>query len=215
MSSDIVELEVKLIERIMERRKEIISEAEKKANETINKARGKMREILTEGRETQLRIAGTRLRAVRYKILGEAESEGRRKVMAMRQEMISRVFDEVRNRLKAIAEGKDESLNYQDILVKLISEAASAVGDRKLIIAVNKRDRQFLQEELEKIELKISGILGYDVKLNIDDEPIDCLGGITLYDSLKKKVFYNTLDGRLQKARSGIAAEMATVLGVI
>ena len=215
MSSDIVELEVKLIERIMERRKEIISEAEKKANETINKARGKMREILTEGRETQHRIAGTRLRAVRYKILGEAESEGRRKVMAMRQEMISRVFDEVRNRLKAIAEGKDESLNYQDILVKLISEAASAVGDRKLIIAVNKRDRQFLQEELEKIELKISGILGYDVKLNIDDEPIDCLGGITLYDSLKKKVFYNTLDGRLQKARSGIAAEMATVLGVI
>jgi len=215
MSSKTVELEAQLIERILRRREEIISEAEKRAKEIIEEAREKVRKILVEGRETQLRLAGTDLKAVRDRILGEAEQEGRRKIMEARKEVISRVFNEVEDRLRAIAEGRDRSVNYLEVLLKLISEAASAVGERELVIAANERDMKYLTRELGGIEGAINKALGYDVKLTVEEEPIDCFGGVIVYDHPKRKIFYNTLDGRLLKARKGMEAEIAKVLGVI
>jgi len=215
MGSKTVELEAKLIERILGRRKEIISEAEKRAKEIIEDARERVKKILVEGRETQLRLAGTDLKAVRDKILGEAEQEGRRKLMEMRKEVISKVFSEAENRLRVIAEGKDKSVDYNEVLLKLISEAASAVGERDLVIAMNKRDIEYLMKELGRIESAISKALGHEVKLTVEEESINCLGGVTLYDRSKRKIFYNTLDGRLLKARKEMEAEVAKVLGVI
>jgi len=215
MSSDILELEVKLIERVLEKREEIISEAEKKAREIINEARERRMKTITEGREDQRRITGSDLKAIRDKILGEAEREGRRKIMEMRHGEISRVFSEVENRLRAIAEGKDKSVDYHEILLKLISEAASAVGEKELLIAVNKKDRRYLKDELGETERHICKALGYNIKLTIEDEPVDCLGGVILYDHSKRKIFYNTLEARLEKARIEMGAEVARVLGVI
>ena len=215
MSSKTVELEAKLIERILGRREEIISEAEKRAKEIIDEARERVRKTLVEERETQLRLAGTDLKAVRDKILGESEQGGRRKLMEARKETISRVFSDVENRLRAIAEGRDKSVGYHEVLLKLISEAASAVGEMDLVIAMNKRDIEYLMKELGRIESAISKALGHEVKLTVEEEPIDCLGGVILYDRSKRKIFYNTLDGRLLKARKGREAEVAKVLGVI
>jgi vacuolar-type H+-ATPase subunit E/Vma4 len=215
MSSKTVELEANLIERVLRRREEIISEAEKRAKEIIEEARERVRKILVEGRETQLRLAGTDLKAVRDKILGEAEQEGRRKLMEARKEAISRVFSDVENRLRTIAEGRDKSVDYHKVLLKLISEAASAIGERELVIAMNKRDIEYLMKELGRIESAISKALGYEVRLTVEEEPINCLGGVILYDRSKRKIFYNTLDGRILKVRKGMEAEVAKVLGVI
>jgi len=215
MSSKAVELEAKLIERIVGRREEIIAEAEKRAKEIVDEARERVRKILLEGRETQMRITGTDLKAVRDKILGEAEQEGHRKVMGAREEVISKIFSEVEKRLRVIAEGKDKSVDYHEVLLKLISEAASAVGEKELVIAVDKRDRRYLTRALRRIKGATSKALGYNVKLIAEKEPIDCLGGVVLYDRSKRKIFYDTLEGRLQRARSKMGAEVAKVLGVI
>jgi len=215
MSSDIVELEAKFIERVIGRREEIISEAEKRAKEIIDKARETARKILMEEREAQMKLAGTDLRAVKDKVLGKAHEEGRRKVASAREEVISRVFSQVENRLRTIAEGKDTFADYHNMLSRLILEGASAIGDKELMISANERDRKHLVRELEKIERTTKKALGYEVRLIVEEGPIDCLGGVILCDRSKRKIFYNTLEGRLQKARGIMGAEVAKVLGAI
>jgi len=215
MSSDIVNLEVKLIERFLEKREEIIAEAEKRAEEILNQARERRKKLLTEGRVDQMRATGTDLKAIKDKILGKAETEGRRKIMEMRGELISKVFDGAENRLRAIAEGRDKTVDYDEILLRLILEAASAIGEQELTIAVNERDKKILKKELKVLEKKMSKALGRDIKLIIGRKPIDSIGGAILYDNAKRKIFYNTLEAKLQKARSMMAAEVAKVLGVI
>lgn len=219
MSSRAIEQEARLIEKIVSRRKEILSEAERRAEEIIREAREQVNKILEEARETQRaqarRIIGTELRSTRDRVLGGAEQEGRRKLMEARGEVISRVFREVEDRLRAIAEGRDESVDYHEVLFKLILEAASAIGERELVIAVNKGDRGYLIGEMREIDEAVSKALGYEVRLIVEEEPIDCLGGAILYDRSKRKIFYNTLEGRLLRTRSEMEAEVAKILGVI
>jgi vacuolar-type H+-ATPase subunit E/Vma4 len=213
MSSNALELEAKLIEMVLGKREAIIRESEKKSKEILEEAREKAKRILVEEREVKMRAAGMDLRGIRDKLLGKAEQEGRRKIMEARNEVITSVFREVEDKLRKITEGRDKTVDYHDILSKLILEGASTVGEKELVVAVNKRDREYLASR--KIKIDISKALGYDVTLTIENEPIDCMGGAIIYNASKRKVFYNTLEARLQKARSGMGAEVAKALKVI
>jgi len=215
MSSDIVQLEVKLIERFLSKRDQMIAEAQKKAEEIVQQARERGEKAVSEGRQDQMRITGTDLKAVRDKILGQSEQDGRRKIMALRETEISRVFSQVENKLEAIAEGKDKSKDYHEILVRLITEAASAIGEKELVVAANKKDQKYLSKELEQLEKKLGEALGYNVRLILAEEPIKSIGGVILYDGSKKKTFYNTFESRVQKARAVMAPQVAKVLKVI
>lgn len=215
MSSKAVELEAKLIEKVVGKREEIISKAEKRAQEIIREARERARRIINEAREAQMRITGTDLRAIRDKILGEAEKEGRKRLMEERERVISGVFKAVEERLRAIVEGREEGVDYHEVLLKLILEAASAIDEEELVIAVNKRDGEFLRRKLREVEEAVSEALGHRVQLTIEEEPIESIGGVVVYDPPKRKIYYNTLEGRLLKVRSRMEAEVAKVLGVI
>jgi len=214
MSSKAVELEAKLIEKFVGKREEILSRAEMRAQEIIEEARERARRILNEAREAQMRITGTDLRAIKDKALGEAEQEGRRRLMEERERLISRVFETTEERLRAIAEGKEEHVDYQEMLLKLILEAASAIGEEELVIAANERDGEFLRQELRKVEETVSKALGHKVQLTVEEKPIECIGGVIVYDPPKRKIYYNTLEGRLLKVRSRMKAEVAKILGV-
>ncbi|HID90603.1 TPA: hypothetical protein EYP44_01430, partial [Candidatus Bathyarchaeota archaeon] len=133
---------------------------------------------------------------------------GKRMVIKAKDEVASRVFDEVERLLKDVVGGKDDRFKYDEILVKLVEEAVSGIGEREIVLAANKRDREFLLKNLSRLEEHLSNDLGYDVKLLIANEALNCLGGVIAHDKERRKIYYNTLEGRLLKLRRTMKAKV-------
>lgn len=214
MSTKPLDLETQLIERIVKQRNERVAKAEERAREIIESAQEEVERIKDESEKQILSLVGSELRAVSDRIVGRAELEGRKMMMLSRQELLSKVFDDTRERLTEVAEGKDKSSDYEDILVTLIIETVTAIGGEEFIVSANEKDLAYLKKNLKKINKQISDALGGG-DLKLDDEPIDVIGGVVIRNSDGTKTFHNTLEGRLVNVRSRIEAQVGKTLGVI
>ena len=214
MNQSTIEVEARLIERIVERRNALLASAETKAENILKPAEEEARRIMKEGDHQILGIIGSELRAIRDRVLGRANVEGKKTLVEVREQAISRVFDEAEKRLIRIAAGEDESVYYLDILKKLIVEACSSIGGGEFLVSANERDTKLLKSRARAREVKelLNKTLG-DVDLVVE-EPIECLGGVIVRNREGTKIFYNTLEGRLLSVRRRIEAEIAEVLGV-
>jgi vacuolar-type H+-ATPase subunit E/Vma4 len=214
VSAKTLELETQLIERIVKQREERVARAEERASEIIKSAEQEVERIKAESEKQILSIVGSELRAVSDRIVGGAELEGRKMMMLSRQELLSQVFDEAKKRLARIAEGKDESTDYGEVLVKLIIETATAIGGEEFIVSANENDLAYLKKNLRGIKKQVGDALGGgDIKL--DDEPIDVMGGVVVRNSDGTKTFHNTVEGRLVNARGRVEAQVGKILEVI
>lgn len=209
-----LELEAQLIERTVERRNRIISEAEERARRIIQAAERECERIRAESERQVLNIISSELRAIRDRIIGRAIIEGRKMVMLAREEMISKVRAEVERRLMEIAQGKTGDVDYGEVLVRLIGEAASAIGGEEFIISANGRDLEYLRGHLGQVERSLQGKFG-KVKLELEEEPIQVVGGVIVRNRDGTKIYNNTLEGRLMRAWSRMEAEVAKKLGLI
>lgn len=214
MSANSMDLETQLIERIVERRNTVLERAKEKATTIIESAEQQVEKINTETEEQILTLVGSEIRAVRDRIIGRAELEGRKAVMTSRQELLSQVFETVEKRLIEIAEGKDQSVNYREILIKLIVEATSAIGGEEFLISANKRDLNYLKKNLSEIRKQVKDTIGGG-NLMLDDEPIDIYSGVVVRNSDGTKTFHNTLEGRLVNSRGRVEAQVGKILEVI
>lgn len=214
MNQESIELEAKLIERIVERRKEVVSRAEERAESILEAAEKDCKRIKAESEKQVLNIVSSELRAVRDRIVGGVELEGRKLLMLARDELSSSVFDEVETRLREISEGRDESIDFGEILVKLITEATSTMGGEEFIVEANGRDLKYLQKHLKKIKAGMEKVLDGG-SLQLDSKPIPTMGGVVVRNRDGTKIYYNTLEGRIKNVRSRIEAEVAKTLGVI
>jgi V/A-type H+-transporting ATPase subunit E len=206
-----MDLEAKLIENVVDKRESLLSQAKEKAEKVIKSAKEEVKTINAESEKQILSLVGSELRAVNDRIVGSAELEGRKMLMQARQELLSKVFEEAERRLEVMAEGMGS--DYTDILVKMISESASAIGGEEFIVAANERDLAYLKKSLRTINKDLKKALGGTIKLG--DEPIEITGGIVVRNNDATKTYYNTLKGTLVKVRSRIEAEVAEILGVI
>jgi V/A-type H+-transporting ATPase subunit E len=206
-----MDLEAKLIENVVDKRESLLSQAKEKAERVIKSAKEEVKTINAESEKQILSLVGSELRAVNDRIVGSAELEGRKMLMQARQELLSKVFEEAERRLEVMAEGMGS--DYTDILVKMISESASAIGGEEFIVAANERDLAYLKKSLRTINRDLKKALGGTIKLG--DEPIEITGGVVVRNNDATKTYYNTLKGTLVKVRSRIEAEVAEILGVI
>ena len=212
MSSRQIEVEVSLIERVYQRRKEILAEAEREARRIRRAAEEEAKRIKGEAEKASKLIIDRRLRAARERILGEAEMEGRRKLMEAREELVSRVFEEATKRIESLINDEGRRDEYLEILSKLIAEAVEKIGGSEFIVSANERDLELLKRNLGKIRRSLPS---RELKLTLSEEPIECLGGVVVESGDRLKVYNNTLDGRLLRVRRLLSAKVAERLGVI
>ena len=212
MSSRQMEVEVSLIERVYQRRKEILAEAEREARRIRRAAEEEAKRIKGEAEKAAKLIIDRRLRAARERILGEAEMEGRRKLMEAREELVSRVFEEATKRIESLINDEERRNEYLEILSKLIAEAVERIGGSEFIISANERDLELLKRNLGKVRRSLPS---RELKLTLSEEPIECLGGVVVESGDRLKVYNNTLDGRLLRVRRLLSAKVAERLGVI
>ena len=209
-----IELEAQLIERNVEKRNEIIAGAEERAKRILQAAEKECERIRGESDKQILGIVGGELRAVRDRIIGKANIDGRKMVMLSREEALSSVFTEAERRLRDIAEGREKSVDYGEVLSKLIIEATAAMGGDEFNVAANDRDLKHLTRHLDGTKERLKETL-VDVKLQLNDKPEDTLGGVIVRNADGTKSYNNTLEGRLLKARSRVEARVAKILGVL
>jgi len=213
MTQNTIEVEAKLIERIVERRKALLASAETKAEKILKAAEEEARRIMEEGDHQILAIIGSELNAIRDRVLGRASVEGKKMLVEIRDQAISGTIDEAEKRLIRIAAGENESINYWDLLKKLIIEACSGIGGREFLVSANERDTRRLEDGSDEVKELLNKTLGGDIDL-IVEAPTKCLGGVVVRNREGTKIFHNTLEGKLLKVRRRIEAEIAEVLGV-
>lgn len=211
MSSNSMEMEAQLIEKIVEKRNAIMALAEEKAIKIIKSAEAEVERIKVESERQIISLVGSELRAVNDRIVGSAELEGRKMLMLTRQGLLSEVFEEAERRLVDMAESMGP--DYTEILGKMILESASAIGGEEFIVTANERDLAYLKTNLKTITRDLKKALGGAIKL--EDEPIDINGGVVVSNDDATKTYYNTLRGKLDNVRSRIEADVAKTLGVI
>ena len=214
MAEETLELEARLIERVVERREAILRKAEEEAERILREAEEEARRIREEAEREILNLLSSDLKALRDRIVGAGELEGRRLLMEAREKAVSTVFQEVERRMREIAEGRDESVDYDAVLSHLILEGVEAIGGGDIIIQANERDleriRRMLKEVRREAERRVE-----EVNLKLDGKPIEAMGGVILRSVDGSKIYYNTLEGRLARVRRRMEGRVAEVLGVI
>lgn len=202
-----IELEAGLIEKAVEERNTIIAKAEARAERILENAKQEEARIRDDTERHLRTIVGSELRAVHDRIVGRANLDGRKKVMETKMELLDKVFDSAQKRLEAMAKKGGE--DYQEVVKKLISEAAEAIGEDELVVSSSKADHGFLKKTLSELSVELG------VNFKLDSKPIDTMGGVVVRNPKATKVYYNTLDGRLTKVRQSKDSEVAEKLGVI
>ena len=212
MSTNSMEMEAQLIEKIVDKRNAIKAKAEEKARKIIESSEEEVEKIKAESEKQVISLVGSELRAVNDRIVGSAGLEGRKMLMMARQKILSEVFEEAERRLGELAKGMGP--DYTTTLVKMISGSASAMGGEEFIVTANDRDLAYIKNNLKTINRDLKQTLGGGA-IKIEDDPIDITGGVVVRNNDATKTYYNTLKGRLDNVRSRIEAEVAQILGVI
>ena len=183
---------------------EIRKRTEEEASRIIAEARRRAEQIIKEAEREVERLveheARPRAMVLRRRILGSAELRGRAEVLKAKEEVIRKIAERARARLEAVAAGKESSVDYREVLYDLLREAVEKLGEPSAVVYANERDRRYLAENLSSIESKLEGDLGREVKLALGDRVLDCLGGVVVESPDGSKVYYNTLEGRLEEA---------------
>jgi vacuolar-type H+-ATPase subunit E/Vma4 len=183
----------------------IIAEAQKKAEEIVASAQRTSDEIVTEKIMPQVAIT-------RRRILASTRLKGRTLMLETKSEAIDKVFKLCEERLRNVAAGTDAQYNYQQLLIKLLCEAAHRLEEHDLVITSDQNTLTYLKNNIKQIEETMTKNLGFQVNLKIENSPYDCVGGVVVRNSNRTKTFYNTLDGRLLTIKQTLTARVAEIL---
>lgn len=186
-------------------------EGQREREEVIKKAKEQERRIIEEAereakkiKDEQIEKISSFLRREQTRILGEARLANQREIVRAKEEIISKVFTIVKEK---IAHFREEG-NYPTVFESLFEEAVRnlPLGRVKIDLFVDKRDINLAQKILAKTKEVITSI---DYEIHPD---LQCSGGLKIDVDGGKITIVNTLDLRLEKAIQVLQAELLTLL---
>ena len=198
MSSEAVQaLKDEIWRRAREKADKILEEAEKEAEKMLEEARRKVEEDLKR------RIEPERI-VLRRRILGKAIMDGRRMVILARNELIEKAFEKALEKLKTLPQSNPKE--YEEFLAKSLRKAVellSESGEKELTVYANERDLKTLEEMAKTFSSR-------PIKFRF--EKADLLGGVVVADLDGRKVFNNSLEGRLSSLKPLLRERVASIL---
>jgi vacuolar-type H+-ATPase subunit E/Vma4 len=203
-------LDDQLIEKTIEQRNKMLEEAKAKAERILKNAEEERQRIMEQNNAAIQSVIGSELKAVHDRIVGQAQLQGRRKILEARHELLSKVQKYALEDLKLVAKRGHPDFDYDEILVNLLLEAINAIDEQHYFISANEDDLGFLRENLESIIKKSGG-----KKIELREKPIEVIGGIYVSNADAKKKMENTIELRLENASKNLQSEVAEKLGVI
>lgn len=203
-------LDTQLIEKTIEQRNKILEQAEARAERILKDAEEERKRIMEQNNNAIQNVIGSELKAVHDRIVGQAELEGRKKLLEARHEVLSKVEVHALEELKLVAMRKHPDYNYDEILLNLVLEAIKSINEEHYIVRSNNNDIEFLTKNVEAIKEK-SGV----TSIEVSEQPINVIGGVHVSNLNGQKSMVNTLDVRLENAGEILQSEIAEKMGVI
>lgn len=203
-----LDLEARLIERTMAQRDDMVAKADAEAKVLLENAEKESQRLKSETDRQILNIVASVLRGVRDRIIGGVELDSRKQLMIAREETLQQIYEDAEKKLKELTADKE----YHNILMKLIAEAVTAIGGEEFIISANDVDLADLKKNHKKLESDIQKAVGAKVTLKLDDSPIPAIGGVVLKNTEGTKVYHNTLEGRIGRARAKLNIQLTKIL---
>jgi vacuolar-type H+-ATPase subunit E/Vma4 len=176
-----------------ERITEILERSKAEADEIIKEAQ-------TRDEPLRTRLLDDAKKAVeiqRNKLLSAAREKRRMEVIKTKNEIFQKIFDEALHKLATVREHPQ----YKENLKLMLSEAITGLGDRDVVLHVDKKDEVLLKEIL--IELKEN----YQI---VPD--LTCAGGLDINTLDERFVVFNTVESRLKKAKEIYRPEIFSIL---
>jgi vacuolar-type H+-ATPase subunit E/Vma4 len=204
-----LDLETRLIERTMAQRDEMIAKADIDAKAMLEAAEKEAQRIKSETDRQILNIVASVLRGVRDRIVGGVELDSRKQLMIARDETLQQIYGEAEKKLKEYSSDKKV---YHEALIKLVAEAAKAIGGEEFILSANDADLADLKKVHKKLEADVSKLVGSKVSIAFDDTPIATIGGVVLKNIAGRKVYHNTFEGRIMRARAKLNVTLAKLM---
>lgn len=175
----------------------LLDSAEKEAMELLESGMHETNAEAMEIIESAKRQAGLE----RSRILGMAEVEARNEMLALIEEYVNMVIERAMEKLKHAP----TIPNYKDVMRKLLLEGLNAVGS-DVKVWTNAEGIDILKELADEVSA------GTGFKVYVGDEPIDCTAGLKVSSLDGKRVFDNTVEGRLRRLRPLLRREVAKIL---
>ena len=204
-----LDLETRLIERTMAQRDEMMAKADADAKALVENAEKEAQRLKAESDRQILNIVASVLRGVRDRIIGGVELDSRKKLMVAREETLQQIYVDVEKKLKEVSSDKKE---YYGILVKLIAEAMQAIGGEEFTVSANDADLADFKKGHKKLEAEVQKAVGSKVTFKLEETPIATIGGVIVRNTDGTKVYLNTFEGRILKARGKLNVTLAKIL---
>ena len=204
-----LDLETRLIERTMAQRDEMMAKTDAEAKAMLENAEKEAQRIKSESDRQILNIVASVLRGVRDRIIGGVELDSRKQLMIAREETLQQIYGEAEKKLKEYSTDKKE---YHEALIKLVAEAVKAIGGEEFILSANDADLAELKKEHKKLEADILKAIGSKVSIAFDDTPIATIGGVVVKNTEGTKVYHNTFEGRIKRARAKLNVTLAKLM---
>jgi len=204
-----LDLETRLIERTMAQRDEMIAKADTDAKAMLETAEKEAQRIKSETDRQILNIVASVLRGVRDRIIGGVELDSRKQLMIAREETLQQIYSEAGGELKEYSADKKE---YHETLIKLVAEAVKNIGGQEFILSANDSDLTDLKKAHKKLEADVSKAVGSKVSIVFDDTPIATIGGVVVKNTEGTKVYHNTFEGRIMRARVKLSIILAKLM---
>lgn len=204
-----LDLETRLIERTMAQRDEMMAKADADAKALVENAEKEAQRLKAESDRQILNIVASVLRGVRDRIIGGVELDSRKKLMVAREETLQQIYVEAEKKLKEVSSDKKE---YYGILVKLIAEAMQAIGGEEFTVSANDADLADFKKGHKKLEAEVQKAVGSKVTFKLEETPIATIGGVIVRNTDGTKVYLNTFEGRILKARGKLNVTLAKIL---
>ena len=204
-----LDLETRLIERTMAQRDKMMAKADADAKALVENAEKEAQRLKAESDRQILNIVASVLRGVRDRIIGGVELDSRKKLMVAREETLQQIYVDAEKKLKEVSSDKKE---YYGILVKLIAEAMQAIGGEEFTVSANDADLADFKKGHKKLEAEVQKAVGSKVTFKLEETPIATIGGVIVRNTDGTKVYLNTFEGRILKARGKLNVILAKIL---
>lgn len=204
-----LDLETRLIERTMAQRDEMIAKADADAKALLETAEKEAQRLKSETDRQILNIVASVLRGVRDRIIGGVELDSRKQLMIARDETLQQIYGEAEKKLKEFSADKKV---YHEALIKMVVEAVKAIGGEEFILTANDSDLADLKKAHKKLEADVSKAVGSKVRIAFDDTPIATIGGVVVKNTEGTKVYHNTFEGRIKRARAKLNVTLAKLM---
>ena len=192
---------------------EIVKEAEEKAAEVIRAAKREAATMLDaarlgakEGEEYELEEARTRGKQVHEELMAEGRMRAKKEMLQKKEGLISDVFKEAEERLRAHV----DSERYKEDLARIAVGACRNLGSGDVVVRANRRDLKLLESVKEQMARELSSS---EKIVNISfGEPIEAIGGVRVGTPDGKVEIDETFEGKMRREFEVLRAKVAKVL---